>query len=176
MGHLLYTLALANRSKNRSNPAGLAVSVPGLAAHGVTELDSRLQGYFPEEAIEVVDLEVAASAAQGSAEAPGLEGEEPLPDMDEAMRLLDEADSNPASPADQQPPETSTPGAASTGEAESSLEALTAVVEELPGLLSQPPDSSPPLEAMEASEVEMKENPFTLVDRRKHSKKKPYKN
>jgi hypothetical protein len=56
--------------------------------------------------MEVVNLEVGAPAPQESAEAPGLQPEEPLEDMDAAMRLLDKEDSNLASPKDLQPPET----------------------------------------------------------------------
>ncbi len=144
MGHLLYTLALANRSRNWSSPHGIAVDIQILSAHGIKEMDSWLQEYFPEEAIEVVDLEKAAPAAQGSAGAPGLEEEEPLQDMDAAMLLLDEADSNRASPENLQPLATSTPGAASVGEAKSGLVALSAISEALPGLLTCPPVAALP--------------------------------
>jgi len=171
MGHLLYTLALANRSKNRSNPHGMAVDIQILTAHGIKEMDSWLQEYFPEEAIDVVNLKTAAPVAQGSAGAPGQEEEEPLQDMDAAMWLLDEEDSNPASHENLQPLETSTPGAGSAGEAKSGLVALSAISEALPGLLTCPPDSSPPLEVMETSEVKVKETPFTLVAKKPHIKK-----
>jgi hypothetical protein len=88
-----------------------------------------------------------------------------------SLLLLDEADSNPASLENLQPPETSTPGAASTGVAKSGLVALSAVSEALPGLLTYPPDSSPPLEVLETFEVEVKESPFTLVAKKGHKKK-----